>query len=124
MKMKLFLLIFSLSLFVSQLSYSQLPNTPEGKERERIEKETKNFSKDYVIFPSMKAYGNITVSSEDLKGSSVFYIFGDSSCPPCVGLAKTTTAAINSKKYEGKNIKFVFLAADDDKGLRRLKKRA
>jgi len=94
-------------IFIAQVyAYSQ--NQPSYKEIDKV----KNFTKEYVSFPSVKAYGGNTISSEELKGVNVFYLFGSENCSPCLALGKQMTILLNEKRYEGKDIKFVYFIAE------------
>lgn len=115
---KISLFIFFFCAF-SFYTFAQTQSEEKAK-FEALMKETKNFSNDYMVFSAKDYLGNF-ISSDSLKGFNVFYMFGDSQCPPCLGLAKTINSFINEKRYEGKNIKFAFITYDNEKGINRLR---
>lgn len=115
-----YLFLFIFCFLVMGNAFAQR-KTPEQMRVDSILKETRNFSKDYLIFSSIDDKGN-PVSSHSLKGFNVFYVFGNSQCPPCLGLAKTIKAIVDERRYEGRNIRFAFVTNDDKKGISRLLK--
>lgn len=122
--MKIYYLLL-ISLFISLNNAYAQSEKEKQKERFKLEDERmraiKNFSKDYLLFTA-KDHADSPINSDSLKGYYVFYIFGDSKCPPCVGLAKTINTIISEKRYEGKDLKFAFVTYEDKKGRDRLLK--
>ncbi len=56
------------------------------------------------------------VSSESLKGVNVLYVFGHSTCTPCIAIGRIMKTLKDEKKYAESDLRFVFLTDDGKEG--------
>jgi thiol-disulfide isomerase/thioredoxin len=100
---------------LSTEAFAQKANETWREYYDRVVKTGDNFSKDYVRFSAAYIDGT-PVSSDNLEGVNVFYVFGGSTCLPCIALGKLMTLFVNEKKYDERDVRFVFITYDDEKG--------